>query len=266
LQTVCCEAQHAIANMSWAYVGEGRGAYSMSPTYNFVGEGCGNFDREVATTYYGWKVRKCCLVLVGLLLLPLLVYFMMLLTGTTIPTLTPVPSTTSLQTTSTPFNCGVGGLESMSQTQWCCQHYGVGCTTQPPPTAAPAPPPPPPPLPPTTSPHLLPVPVPAPAPAVASLPVPARPAATSLPFDCNADFIDCYHCLVQRWSIGKRAWCCAHAHRGCPTVAPTTPPLKTSLPFDCNAGFANWKAGWSRGKKGWCCTHANRGCPSATAT
>merc|ERR1712187_27248 len=43
---------------------------------------------------------------------------------------------------------------------------------------------------------------------------------TSLPYDCNAGYHGCYHCLIKQWSVSKLAWCCAHMGRGCPTVAP----------------------------------------------
>lgn len=38
---------------------------------------------------------------------------------------------------------------------------------------------------------------------------------TSLPYDCEADYTTCYHCLQKRWSKSKRAWCCGHGGRGC---------------------------------------------------
>jgi len=74
MEAACCEAEGAVTDTRWAYVGEGRGAYSTAPTYNYVGDGCGGYEREVTTTYYGWKFRKCCLILVALLLLPPVVY------------------------------------------------------------------------------------------------------------------------------------------------------------------------------------------------
>merc|ERR1712187_997596 len=43
---------------------------------------------------------------------------------------------------------------------------------------------------------------------------------TSLPYDCNAGYHGCYHCLIKQWSVSKLAWCCAHMGRGCPTAAP----------------------------------------------
>merc|ERR1712048_313665 len=77
----------------------------------------------------------------------------------------------------------------------------------------------------------------------------------------------------KKWSVAKRAWCCAHGRRGCSTtrpptvpptnVPPTTAPPATSLPFDCNAGYGHWQAGWSRAKKAWCCANQGKGCPPA---
>merc|ERR1719223_2537864 len=61
IEAVCCEAEGAVQNTNWQYVGDGRGAYSSVPQYGFVGEGRGSFEREVVTTYYGWKLTKCCM-------------------------------------------------------------------------------------------------------------------------------------------------------------------------------------------------------------
>jgi hypothetical protein len=120
-------------------------------------------------------------------------------------------------------NCAIGAPESweVGKKVWCCAHHHVGCPTTPcpydcaagfsnwqrgwsegkkafccrtqgkgcPPTAPPTPPPPPAPT-------------------------------TSLPYDCNAGYHGCYHCLIKQWSVSKLAWCCQHMGRGCPTAAP----------------------------------------------
>mmetsp|Transcript_33911 Transcript_33911/g.66709 ORF Transcript_33911/g.66709 Transcript_33911/m.66709 type:complete len:353 (-) Transcript_33911:396-1454(-) len=95
--------------------------------------------------------------------------------------------------TSLPFDCNIAfnnrrAAWSEPKKQWCCVHARRGCPTTTPvrPTI-----------------H-IPVPVPVPAPAA---PVPV----TSLPFDCNAGFIN----WVAGWSDAKKSWCCAHAYRGC---------------------------------------------------
>merc|ERR1712050_589494 len=62
------------------------------------------------------------------------------------------------------------------------------------------------------------------------------------------------------WDMGKKVWCCAHHHIGCPTVPPP-PPTTTPCPYDCAAGFSNWQRGWSEGKKAFCCRTQGKGCP-----
>mmetsp|Transcript_112590 Transcript_112590/g.223821 ORF Transcript_112590/g.223821 Transcript_112590/m.223821 type:complete len:340 (+) Transcript_112590:52-1071(+) len=269
-ETACVEANDAIAQHShFDYVGEGRGGYSAKSTYDYVGEGAGSFDRVVATTYTGWKLRPCCIGLTALLLLPALIYGLMLAfkpedytKGSTdlLVTIAPTPSPVAPE----PFDCTQGGLWSMAKKEWCCAHYHKGCTTRSPPSGPPPPRPPPPPPPIRVNvpvPHPIPVPVP--------VPVPAPIAPTPPPFDCNADFVDCPPCLATRWSVGKRAWCCAHAHRGCPVAGATTPtttpkPIVPTAcpcpPQDCNIAFQNWRAAWSPIKKNWCCQHEHKGC------
>jgi len=270
MESACCEAEGAVQNTNWQYVGDGRGAYSTVPQYGFVGEGHGSFEREVVTTYYGWKLRKCCIGILVLALIPLVLYLMLLMAnpatiypvftgidkywkvGGGTPAPTPVPT---FPKTSEPYNCFQGGLWTIARKDWCCKNHGRGCTTRPPPTK-PAPTTVAATLPPRQVPVPIPIPVPTPAP---------NPGMTSLPYDCNADFTTCYHCLEQRWSVAKRAWCCTHAQRGCPTAPPIATLPATVAPFDCNAGFLNWQAGWSIGKKAWCCQHMQKGCPVATS-
>jgi len=75
-ETACCEAAGAVTSTSWQYVGSG-GSYSPSTSYNYVGEGAGSYEKEVVTTFYGWRFRKCCLGLLALLLIPALIYLLM---------------------------------------------------------------------------------------------------------------------------------------------------------------------------------------------
>jgi len=266
MEVACCEAQGAVTQTNWAFVGQGNGGYNSVQSYQYVGDGCGSFDKETTTTYWGWKFRKCCIGVGGCLLIPALLWLLIQILNPE-PNPGPDPSTPPpIIVISTPapspapepnrplYDCSKQGLWTLAKRDWCCKHYGRGCPTHPPtpPVTTPCP---------THPPVPHPVPIPAPAP----VPVPHPVVPTSLPYDCNADFLNCYHCLMKRWSVSKRAWCCAHARRGCPTGAPPVPPAPlpptTSLPYDCAAGFSNWQAGWSVGKKAWCCEHQHKGCP-----
>jgi hypothetical protein len=93
-----------------------------------------------------------------------------------------------------------------------------------------------------------------------------------------------HHCFQGdplTWGPVRRAWCCHHVGRGCPTTRPPPPPpmptippppppkpiTTTHCPFDCTAGYDDlgphqWVKGWSAAKKVYCCKTAHRGCPS----
>jgi len=254
MESACCEAEGALQNTNWQFVGDGRGSYSSVPQYGYVGEGRGSFEREVVTTYYGWKIRKCCIGLLVIAMIPLVLYLMVVMSNPALvyanypwinnwkaagktSTSTPVP------TVSEPYDCFAGGSWTKAHQDWCCRAHSKGCTTQPPTTKVLTTHRPPPKLP------VVRVPVPVP------LPAPLTPA-TSLPFDCNAGYAN----WQAGWSLAKKAWCCQHAQRGCPVISATTSPH-----FDCNAGFARWKEGWSVQKKVWCCQHQSKGCPESSA-
>mmetsp|Transcript_26582 Transcript_26582/g.76595 ORF Transcript_26582/g.76595 Transcript_26582/m.76595 type:complete len:414 (+) Transcript_26582:3206-4447(+) len=146
-------------------------------------------------------------------------------------------------------NCTVGRAEEWpaSRRLWCCQQKGAGC-------------------PPTTSSPMFDCSA-GQAPSAVGWSVakirwccrhrgagcPPVSASTSAPYDCNADFTPCYHCLRRVWSKQKAAWCCAHAGRGCPTTS-------TPQHFNCNARYSTWPDEWSALKKVWCCRHYQLGC------
>merc|ERR1719330_754037 len=69
-----CEPAGAITTSTgWAFVGAGHGDFAAAPSYSYVGQGAGAYVKDVTTTFYGWKLRPCCLALLCLsLLLPLL--------------------------------------------------------------------------------------------------------------------------------------------------------------------------------------------------
>jgi len=79
-ETMCCEPEGGLASVQWVQVSGG--SYSPAMSYQFVGEGSGTYERTVVTSYYGWKFRKCCLCICGLLLLALLIPLLMSLFST----------------------------------------------------------------------------------------------------------------------------------------------------------------------------------------
>jgi len=287
----CCEVEAVVTGTNWTYVGEGNGGYSKVQTYNYVGEGEGSFENEVVTTYYGWKVRRCCIGLLSIVFLVALLYLLLAVMlpfgkgliqgndGSNSNDATGANGTATVGTATfdpslvLPYNCS--SLDPWTQTQqdWCCAHFGKGC--------------------PSTS---------------------SQPGAT-FSYDCKTNQEN----GIKGWSGARKAWCCAHKRLGCqstlpadqgiangrivaPTAKPTTtpqlgqpdcasgqamhwaswgipqrqwcckvrkvgcsppPPLATSLPYDCNRDFNNWQSKWSPERKQWCCQYARRGCKPA---
>jgi len=59
-------------------------------------------------------------------------------------------------------------------------------------------------------------PMPGPAPPAPPAPPPPQPAPPiSEPYDCQAGYTHCHHCLADKWSVSKINWCCAHHSMGC---------------------------------------------------
>ena len=74
LEVAFCEAEGAMKNTNWSYVGDGKGSYSAVPQVGYVGEGVGCFTSVETTTFHGWRFKKCCLAALAALLLPALFY------------------------------------------------------------------------------------------------------------------------------------------------------------------------------------------------
>jgi len=79
METMCCEPEGGLSSVQWVQVSGG--SYRPVMSYQYVGEGSGTYEREVVTTHYGWRVRKCCLCLLGLLLLAGLLYLLSTMFG-----------------------------------------------------------------------------------------------------------------------------------------------------------------------------------------
>merc|ERR1711982_28274 len=118
-------------------------------------------------------------LLLLLLLVPFLLYLLPQLSSTPETTMPPVmPTPAPMPQPTEPYDCKSQGLWSFDKKGWCCQHYGVGCPTTPPPT-----------------------------PDVG-------------PYDCNAGYHPCFHCLKQQWSPNKLSWCCTNMQKGCQSNTP----------------------------------------------
>merc|ERR1719410_3296525 len=222
-----------------SYVGAG-GDYKQETTFTYVGQGAGDFEMVAVPSNIRSNICVCIIPLILLLLLvPLLLYLLP-------------------QLSAEPYDCKAPGVWSIDQNAWCCEHYAVGCPTPaplpPPPAPAPLPPPPapapPPPPPSTTSPcpfdcnagynewplqwvkgwtgakklyccktagrgcaSELPPP--------SGLPPSGLPGEPDMgPYDCNAGYHPCFHCLKQQWSPKKLSWCCANMNKGCQSNTP----------------------------------------------
>jgi len=83
--STCCEPAGAmVTSTGWAYVGAGHGDFAPQPAgYNYVGQGAGSYTKEVTTSFYGWKLRPCCIALLCLLLLLPLLWLLLPRGGTT---------------------------------------------------------------------------------------------------------------------------------------------------------------------------------------
>merc|ERR1711915_1047298 len=226
-----------------SYVGAG-GDYKQETTYRYVGQGAGDFEMVGVPTNFRSNIWICIIPLLLLLFVPFLLYLLPQLSSapeTTMPPVIPTPAPMPQPTE--PYDCKSQGLWSFDKKGWCCQHYGVGCPT----TPAPAPPAP---RPITTSPcpfdcnagynewplqwvkgwsgakkiyccktvqrgcaSELPPP--------SGLPPSGLPPAPDTgPYDCNAGYHPCFHCLQHQWSPSKLSWCCTNMQKGCQSNTP----------------------------------------------
>jgi len=216
-----------------SYVGSG-GAYIQETNFRYVGEGAGNFDVvPVPTNVRG---NMCCCIIPLLLLLLFVPFLLYLLQGLSVdvpqtttfpPTPMPEPITTfkpyvppptpappppptqaprppppppprPSTTTPCPFDCNSGYNEwpmqwvkgwAGAKKLYCCKTVGRGCASELPPPSG---------LPPSGLPG----------------------EADAGPYDCNAGFHPCYHCLVLHWSPQKLKWCCVNMNKGCQSNTP----------------------------------------------
>mmetsp|Transcript_80430 Transcript_80430/g.179952 ORF Transcript_80430/g.179952 Transcript_80430/m.179952 type:complete len:264 (-) Transcript_80430:187-978(-) len=62
-RSLCCEADSTLNPPSWAYVGQGNGAFSSVPVYNYVGQGGGSYAKQEVITYRVEGLRWQCICL-----------------------------------------------------------------------------------------------------------------------------------------------------------------------------------------------------------
>jgi len=222
-----------------SYVGAG-GDYRQETTYKYVGQGAGDFATIPVPTGYRCNIWLLIIPLL-LLLVPFLLFLLSRLSATPVTTTTLPPPPPPPVPTTEPYDCNAAGAWSQEHADWCCEHYGKGCPTKAPKPVKPAS---------TTSPcpfdcnagynewpmqwvkgwtgakkmyccktagrgcaTELPPP--------SGLPPSGIPGeADTGPYDCNAGYHPCYHCLKQQWSPHKLSWCCTNQNKGCQSNTP----------------------------------------------
>merc|ERR550532_3138334 len=164
-------------------------SFSSVPTYNFVGEGVGSYEKEDMITYRVSGLRRECLCLLCLCVLAPIIGLLLWMARGAIgmfspqpaplpavgaPTVPPMPAAPDFDCESGYTNWVVGW--SADKKQFCCEHFSRGCPT-------------------TTTP---------------------------CQYDCNAG----YSSWVKGWATAKKEYCCSHAGKGCPGSEPPLPAVR----------------------------------------
>eukprot|EP00440_Ansanella_granifera_P023980 gb/GFBE01026043.1/.p1 GENE.gb/GFBE01026043.1/~~gb/GFBE01026043.1/.p1 ORF type:complete len:633 (+),score=89.83 gb/GFBE01026043.1/:1-1899(+) len=136
-----------------------------------------------------------------------------------------------------PYNCDHNPFELWSDTKksWCCEHYGLHCsTTLAPPVTYPT----------TTGPRFMWVPIP-----VTPSPEPvSEEEAEEEAHDCYVDVLKWHD-----WALSRQRWCCNHHGIAC------APEHRSGTgPYDCADQYPNQ---WPSEQVDYCCMNYGRGCP-----
>jgi len=241
-----CNVEASVAGTNWKYVGKGHGGFAKVQKYKYVGVG-GDWEKEVTEIPTNWRLKKVGFFILALMIVGPLVH---LASGLVMDDTKADQNTVTQEVLIRPPSKGSSGsAEEANQRQrpapdctagmlnwkqwnddkkqFCCRTQHTGCEKEDPfdcevgrvswwqsweqgkktwcceekqvGCASHAPQP------------------------------------EHAPFDCNEDYVSCYHCLLKRWSEAKREWCCQHGSRGCPTPPPPPPrelpkPLRAMTP------------------------------------
>lgn len=214
-EDACFEAEGNVRDVSWQYVGEGRGGYAKVNNFNYVGEGVGSYD---ATVMGGERsgsgsgrcnVLQCQLVLLGLLVAVAVAAGVYTAVGLQLAP--PAPATSRLGRPARPaagpaasivahdsenehlvelFNCQRDGLMIPAKVRYCCQKHKLFCDRQASESEG------------------------AGAPPIAE--APSRGGAASAVgavglFDCDERGDE----WKTSWAVPQKIWCCQNQGRGC---------------------------------------------------
>lgn len=134
-----CVERDGKQSVDWQYVGDGNGSYVQSPEYDYVGDGYGTYAPQKVITYHGWKFRKPCIYVGGVLavggaigLLALIVVQVNNHTSETGQEGSEFVGTQAGETTKPPrglplFNCDNAGHMSNLKSEYCCEKFNTLC-------------------------------------------------------------------------------------------------------------------------------------------
>jgi len=263
-----CFSEGKTAAWDYKYVGSGRGGYDQVHTYKYVSEHGGDWEMEVTTKPYGFRLPTWLIAIAAIASCSAACYLLYTLYERTYG---PIPIHHI-------YDCKDGTPEaswSHGKKAYCCATHQLGCSH--------------------VFRHIYDC--QAGTPEVWSHGQKAYCCATaqkgcSNPLDHIGHIYDCKAGTPEEWGHGQKAYCCATSQLGCDGILPkydcysgddeaAWDTLKrtwccaryskgchngetNTVPFDCTVGITDVNA-WAPPKKNYCCTKVNLGCPSVTA-
>jgi len=205
-------------------VKQGAGDFKEVKEYSHVGDGNGEWEKEIIETPIGWRLRPCftnfiiafiALSVVGFVCLVVAGIGTMMSKGTDSTTAVRLRlRSPSAQPSDDDCDSAEDNLTAVTK-DLCCRRLAKLCPTT----------------------------------------------ATPNQFDCNAgrsSWESAWSDAKKDWCCGFSREECTKAAKKQNTMQDAV----QSLPFDCGVGMDNWKKDWSAAKKRWCCDKFSRGCES----